>query len=224
MRIIRKNEEKQLIESFIKNFKKIADKRERSKKRFSFVLTGGSSPIKLYKMLSKEKINWKNIDFFWGDERFVGKRSNFSNYNLAYKNFFKNLNISKNQIYSINTNLSSVKMSSKNYSDKIKKYFKNKKICFDLMLLGMGNDGHIASIFPNNLNKKSNKITRFVIREDFQRITINLKIINNSRNIFLWLNTRKKSKIYNLLNENNKNSQIPVNLLNQSKTLVFSIF
>ena len=224
MRIIRKNEEKQLIESFIKNFKKIADKRERSKKRFSFVLTGGSSPIKLYKMLSKEKINWKNIDFFWGDERFVGKRSNFSNYNLAYKNFFKNLNISKNQIYSINTNLSSVKMSSKNYSDKIKKYFKNKKICFDLVLLGMGNDGHIASIFPNNLNKKSNKITRFVIREDFQRITINLKIINNSRNIFLWLNTRKKSKIYNLLNENNKNSQIPVNLLNQSKTSVFSIF
>ena len=130
MRIIRKNEEKQLIESFIKNFKKIADKRERSKKRFSFVLTGGSSPIKLYKMLSKEKINWKNIDFFWGDERFVGKRSNFSNYNLAYKNIFKNLNILKNQIYSVNTNLSSVKMSSDRFDSNQYHNFKKAKPSF----------------------------------------------------------------------------------------------
>ena len=223
MRIIRKNEEKQLIESFIKSFKKIADKRERSKKRFSFVLTGGASPIRLYKKLSREKINWKNIDFFWGDERFVGKKSNFSNYRLAYENIFKKLNISKKQIYSINTNFSSVKMSSNDYSKRIKKYFKNDKIFFDLVLLGMGNDGHIASIFPNNLNKKSNKITRFVIRRDFQRITINLKTINNSKNIFLWLNTRKKTKIYDSLNKKKK-IEIPINFLNRNKTSVFSIF
>ncbi len=223
MKIIRKNEEKQLIESFIKSFKKIADKRERSKKRFSFVLTGGASPIRLYKKLSREKINWKNIDFFWGDERFVGKKSNFSNYRLAYENIFKKLNISKKQIYSINTNFSSVKMSSNDYSKRIKKYFKNDKIFFDLVLLGMGNDGHIASIFPNNLNKKSNKITRFVIRRDFQRITINLKTINNSKNIFLWLNTRKKTKIYDSLNKKKK-IEIPINFLNRNKTSVFSIF
>ena len=72
MKIIRKNKEKQLIESFIKNFKKIAKKSERSKKRFSFALTGGSSPVRLYKKISKERLNWKNVDFFWGDERFVG--------------------------------------------------------------------------------------------------------------------------------------------------------
>ena len=114
-------------------------------------------------------------------------------------------------------------MSSNDYSKRIKKYFKNDKIFFDLVLLGMGNDGHIASIFPNNLNKKSNKITRFVIRRDFQRITINLKTINNSKNIFLWLNTRKKTKIYDSLNKKKK-IEIPINFLNRNKTSVFSIF
>ena len=64
MKIIRKIKEKTLIESFKQEFKKIALKNEQNKKRLSFVLTGGPSPIKLYKELSKLNINWKNVDFF----------------------------------------------------------------------------------------------------------------------------------------------------------------
>jgi len=222
MKIIRKIKEKLLIESFIKDFKKLAKKKEQLKKRFSFVLTGGKSPKKLYKKLSKEKINWKNIDFFWGDERFVSKKSRSSNYRLANETIFKLIKIKKKQIYSVNTKKPSVIYASKNYSYKIKKYFKNKKISFDLVLLGMGNDGHIASIFPNDLEKDSKKITRHINRKDFKRITINLKIINNSKNIYLWLNSKKKSKIFKKLSKNKK-KEIPVNLLNRKKTSVFSI-
>ena len=220
MRIIRKNEEKQLIESFIKNFKKIADKRERSKKRFSFVLTGGSSPINLYKKLSKIKVNWKNIDFFWGDERYVSNKSVNSNYHLANKTFLKYINIKKKQIFPVNTTKSSAKKSSLDYSNKIKKYFGKNNISFDIILLGMGNDGHIASIFPNDLQKKNNKITRNVIRNDFERITINLKEINNSKFIFLWLNTKNKAKKYSQI-QNNKNKQIPVNNIKRKNVVLF---
>ena len=64
MRIIRKSTEKLLIESFKKDFKKMANEKESIGKRLSFVLTGGPSPKNLYKQLSKLKINWSNIDFF----------------------------------------------------------------------------------------------------------------------------------------------------------------
>ena len=87
MKFIKKNREKLLIESFKEEFKKIAVKKQQSKKRLSFVLTGGSSPIRLYKKLSQLNIDWKNVDFFWGDERFVPRNSKYSNYLLAKKTY-----------------------------------------------------------------------------------------------------------------------------------------
>ena len=89
MKFIKKNREKLLIESFKEEFKKIAVKKQQCKKRLSFVLTGGPSPIKLYKKLSQLNIDWKNVDFFWGDERFVPTNSKYSNYLLAKKKLTK---------------------------------------------------------------------------------------------------------------------------------------
>ena len=222
MKIIRKSTEKSLIDSFKEEFKKIADKKHRHKNRLSFVLKGGPIPINLYKKLSKLNIDWKNIDIIWGDERYVAKNSKNSNYHLVKKNFFKYIKVKNKQVFSVNTNKKSTIASSKNYSDKIKKYFKNKKIIFDIILLGMGNDGHVASIFPKNLELKSNKITRSVKRKDFKRISITLKTINNSRFIFLWLNTKKRAKIFSQL-KNQKKKEIPVSYLKSKKTIVFSL-
>ncbi len=222
MRFIRKSKENLLIKTFIKDFKNIAKKRERTNKRFSFVLTGGNSPIKLYKALAKENIKWKNIDFFWGDERLVSKKSKYSNFNLANTNILKKIEVDKKQLYSMDINRSSVLITSKKYSSKIKRYFRNKKIKFDVILLGMGNDGHIASIFQNDLNLKSNKITRPVLREDFKRVTLNIKIINNAKNIYLWLNSKKKFDIYKKLILRKK-SRTPISFLNKKKLFVFCI-
>ena len=93
---------------------------------------------------------------------------------------------------------------------------------FDIVLLGMGYDGHIASIFPGDLDIKSNSIARHVIKDDFERISINLKTINNSRSIFLWLNSKKRTRIFFKL-KNKKKSQVPVSYLNNSRTTVFSL-
>ena len=222
MKIIRKSTEKLLIDSFVRAFKKKAKKKEAEKKRLSFVLTGGPSPIKLYRELSKIELNWKNIDFFWGDERFVSKNSIHSNYNMAMKEFLRFIKIKKKQIYSLNTINISPKSSSKMYERKIKEYFKSNKMKFDIFLLGMGDDGHIASIFPKDLQSTSKDVTRLVSRDDFKRITINIKVINNSRDIYLWLNTLKKTKIYNSL-KNIKKSKIPVNYLKKKNTTIFCI-
>jgi len=82
MRIIKKKNEKSLIREFIQILKREINKKRKSKKRLSFVLTGGSSPINLYKKLAKSKINWSNIDLFWGDERFVSNKSKNSNFKI----------------------------------------------------------------------------------------------------------------------------------------------
>ena len=83
-RKIQKNTEKLLIDNFVEIFKHSTTRQEKLNKRFSFVLAGGKSPITLYKKLSKLNVNWKNIDFFWGDERFTSRKSKFSNFKASF--------------------------------------------------------------------------------------------------------------------------------------------
>jgi len=220
-KIIKKNSEKLLIKSFLKYFIQIALKKERLKKRFSFVLTGGPTPINLYKKMSKLKIDWDNIDLFWGDERFVPKKSKNSNYQLVHKHLLKKIKINNKQIYFINTKNKSAQLSAKNYEKKLIAYFKKNKIVFDLILLGMGNDGHIASIFTEDLNNNSKKIVKSVIRKDFRRITLSLNTINKAKSIFLWLNSKKQTKKFKLYERNKKN--VPAYLLKKKKTIIFTI-
>ena len=221
MKIINKKREKSLIDEFITNFRKDYFKKKKQNKRFSFVLTGGESPRKLYKKLAKINIDWNNVDLFWGDERYVSHLSKNSNYKLAMNKFLKKIKINKKNIYPIKTQKSISKCSIE-YSKTIKKYFKNKKINFDYCLLGMGKDGHIASLFPNseNLNKKF--IVKPVIRKDFKRITIGLNVINTSKKILLWLNSKSISRIYLKLKKEGK--KIPVNNLNKKNTVIYKIY
>ena len=191
---IHENNEILLIKKFIRLFR---SKMQNNKKgRFSFVLTGGDSPIKLYKYLAKnKKINWKIVDFFIGDERYVKENSKNSNIGMCKKYLLNKIKISKNQIFNISTGKFSIKKCVDDYENKIKKYFSGKNIEFDLMLLGIGNDGHIASLFRNIINKKNNKNVQLVKKKDFLRISMTLKCINNSKNIFLWAPGKKKSNI-----------------------------
>ena len=220
MKTIKKNTEKSLITEFILNFERDALKKKNENKRFSFVLTGGNSPIKLYKKLAKSKVDWQNIDLFWGDERYVSQKSKHSNFKLAYDTLIKKVKISKKNIFKIDTN-KKILNSSKNYSNKIKRYFKNKTKSFDYFLLGMGADGHVASIFPNSSEINEKFIAKQVLRKDFLRISLSLNIINNSKKIILWLNNKSKSKKYNQLRMLGK--KIPINNLNKKKTLIFKI-
>ena len=218
MKIINKKSEKLLINEFIRQFKKDFLKKKEQKKRFSFVLTGGKSPINLYKKLAKLKIDWNNIDLFWVDERYVSHTSKHSNYKLVESLLIKKIKISKKNIYPIETKKTILKCS-KDYSKTIKRYFKNKKIVFDIVLLGMGADGHIASIFPNSNMTQKKLICAPIVRKDFKRITLSLTAINNSKKIFLWLNSILKSKSYDKVK--NLGKKIPVNNLNLKKTNIY---
>ena len=85
----------------------------------------------------------------------------------------------------------------------------------------MGEDGHIASIFPDSENLYKRFIAKPVIRKDFKRITLSLNVINKSKKILLWLNNKSKSKIF--LKIKLKGKKIPVNNLNNKNTIIYKI-
>tara|TARA_B100001248_G_scaffold144632_1_gene108594 strand:- start:617 stop:1285 length:669 start_codon:yes stop_codon:yes gene_type:complete len=221
MKFIKKRNEISLITEFIKIFKKESAKKRVQGGRLSFVLTGGSSPKKLYQKLASSDINWKNIDLFWGDERFVSKKSINSNYRLVYDNLLKKIKINNENIYPFITDKSKIKKTVTEYQKSIRRYFKKRKISFDIFLLGMGNDGHVASIFPKSKEIKKKFIVSYVNKKDFKRITLGMNIINNSKNIFLWLNTKEKTKIFDRLRK--KDKSIPVNNLKKKKLICYTI-
>ena len=215
---IHENNEILLIKKFIRLFK--YKLRDYKKRRFSFVLTGGDSPIKLYKYLARDKkINWRKIDFFIGDERFVKESSKNSNIGMCKKYLLNKIKISKNQIYNISTQKLTISQSVVEYENKIKNYFSNKKVKFDLVVLGIGNDGHIASLFKNNIQKKNNKNVKFVKRKDFFRISLTLKCINKSKNIFLWAPGEKNSIVKKILTD--KKLKYPASFLKKKNNYLF---
>jgi len=204
-KIIQENNENFLIEKFIRLFCRKLNKRLKRRSRFSFVLTGGNSPIKLYRHLAKNKnIPWKKIDFFIGDERYVKEDSKYSNIRMCRKYLLSKIIISNRQIYKISTNQKSIKKDAQDYEKIIKKYFLKKKVAFDLVLLGLGQDGHIASLFKNNINKKLKNNVDFTIKKDLARITLTLKCLNNSKSIFLWAPGKVKSSIVKKICLDNK--------------------
>ena len=218
MKIEKKLNEITLINTFIDQLKKDISISKKKNERFSFVLTGGKSPIKLYKKLAKSKIDWSSVDLFWGDERHVSNKSKNSNYKLAYDTFIKKIKIKKSNLYKIDTK-NDLNSSAQKYKRKIINYFRNNKNFFDCVLLGMGEDGHIASIFPNSKLIKEKFVVKAVKRKDFNRITLSLNIINKSKKIILWLNSKFKSKIFDKYKRLGKH--LPVNNLNRKKIIVF---
>ena len=101
-----------------------------------------------------------------------------------------------------------------------KKYFLNKKVTFDLTLLGIGQDGHIASLFKNNINKKSRNDVGFVKMENFSRITLTLKCLNNSKSIFLWAPGKEKSNIVKKILSDQK-FKYPASFLKEKNNFLF---
>ena len=139
---------------------------------------------------------------------------------MCKKYLFEKINIQDDQIYKIYTDKKSIKKSALDYDKKIKKYFINKKISFDLILLGIGNDGHIASLFKKNISKKTNKNVIYVKRKDFLRISLTIKCINKSKSIFLWAPGKSKKNIVKKI-LSDKKYKYPASFLKENNSTLF---
>jgi len=174
--------------------------------RFNLVLSGGSSPKQLYELLAsgsyRDLIEWSKVYFFFGDERYVPLDHKDSNFLMAQGALFGPLRIHQNQIFEVNTALSPSEAAA-NYEQRIRHHFSNGVCRFDLILLGLGDNSHTASLFPHTsvLHERKALIKEIFVEEvKMYRITFTVPLINSAQTIaFLVFSESKAMAVFNIL-------------------------
>jgi 6-phosphogluconolactonase len=187
---------------------------------FNFVLSGGSSPKKLYELLTSEKyrqkIDWTKVYFFFGDERYVPADSKDSNFRMARESLFEPLKIATDHVFPMDTTLSPER-SALRYAEQIQKHFDGKTSSFDLTLLGLGDNSHTASLFPHTevLHEKSAWVSGLYIEEvSMSRITMTAPLINQSHVIvFLVYGEGKAEAVHHILKDPLNIEEYPAQLI-----------
>ncbi len=187
------------------------------KKALTIALSGGSTPDLLFSTLGdnfSKSARWEFVHFFWVDERCVPPDNIESNYRKADENLFRKIDIPLCNIHRIRGERVPEKEAS-SYSEEISEFTRsrNRLPLFDIILLGVGDDGHTASIFPGNLKLfSSDKICAVAVHPSTgqKRITLTGKVINNADLIFIVVTGKKKSDImYHILNNTGSSENFP---------------
>lgn len=199
------------------------------KNEFTVVLSGGETPKKLFKALTSDQfihqISWSKIKFSFGDERYVSHNNPLSNYYMANEILFSKLPIPKENIFPIPTNYQDPKHAAKEYENTLRHVFKlkeNQFPKFDLVYLGLGEDGHTASLMPDssvvkeyiNVEREELVESLWVPKLNMHRITLTPNVINNSSNIiFLVTGLNKSSAVKEVLSGNYDPEKYPAQLI-----------
>ncbi len=190
--------------------------------RFTIALTGGSSPKKLYELLTKDpykdELPWKNTYVFWGDERWVPTDDDRYNAKMAYETLLNHVPVPKNQIYPMPySDTQPPAVIARQYQDLLHKHFGTNPPQFDLILLGMGDDGHTASLFPHTpvLNEQEQWVSDvYHTGQQMYRITLTAPFINQTKKVaFLLFGANKAQILHDVLEGNYQPEQLPTQLI-----------
>jgi len=182
--------------------------------KFSIALSGGSSPKKLYELLASpafnKKVDWENVYFFFGDERNVPQDDKDSNYLMVKTALFDPLSIDDSNIFAVDTSLSPEEAAAE-YTKAISLFFDDEPMAFDLVLLGLGDNSHTASLFPNTSILQDDSVAVkevFLTDQQIYRISFTAPLINLAKHIaFLVYGEGKAIAVHHVL-EDAKNIEI----------------
>ena len=191
-----------------------------TKGRFSVVLAGGGTPKDLHQLLGssplKDQIDWAKVDVFFGDERFVPHDHEQSNYLQAYESLLKNLADTDVTVYTMPTEGLSAEEAATAYEKTLQDYFSSNNTTFDLVYLGIGPDGHTASLFPNHdlVTQESNSLVQVLHdspKPPATRLTLSYKSINAAKDIIvLAAGKNKREAMEGLLDQSVAIKDLPV--------------
>lgn len=171
------------------------------KEYFTWALSGGSTPQLLYKKLAeppyKNKIEWSRIHIFWGDERVVPFTDERNNARMAFNLFLNAVTIPTKNIHVMRTDIEP-NFAVDAYRDLMHSFFDNTEKSFDLVLLGIGEDGHTLSLFPGStIIEEHVHWVNSIYNTDQQmyRITLMPILVNRASSIVFMVEGEKKSKV-----------------------------
>ncbi|TYH41059.1 hypothetical protein ES332_D12G290600v1 [Gossypium tomentosum] len=229
--------EENLSVSLAKYTADLAAKFSKEKGSFTVVLSGGSLIKSLRKLVEPpyvDAIDWSTWHVFWVDERVVPKDHDDSNYKLAFVGFLSKVPILPGNVYAINDALSA-EGAADDYETCLKHLVKSNVLSvstatgfpkFDLMLLGMGPDGHVASLFPGHpLVKENEKWVTFIKdspKPPPERITFTFPVINSSAHIALVIcGAGKAGPVHSALGNSQNSDPLPVQMVSPEGELVW---
>ena len=167
---------------------KLADEAISLKGKFSIVLAGGNTPQKVYELLSKQNCDWNNWHIFFGDERCLPQEHLERNSYMAKNSFLSKVTIPESQIHIIPAELGN-NQGAKIYNKKL-----NPNEAFDLVILGLGEDGHTASIFPNSEFDKEEQVVAIsnAPKPPKERISLTPNRLSNSKSVIFLVSGKDK--------------------------------
>jgi 6-phosphogluconolactonase len=185
--------------------------------RFSVALAGGRTPKRVYELLASEdfktRVNWSRVHLFFGDERAVPPNDPDSNYRMVFEALISKVSIPDDNVHRMHGE-GDANANARDYENNLKTFFAGLEWPrFDLVLLGMGEDGHTASIFPNS--DALAEQTRWVVVTRFpqtgqQRITLTLPVFNHAALVtFLVTGKEKAQRLAEALRPNSAAKPLP---------------
>lgn len=218
-----------LYHTLAKDVLSILPKKEHTQNSFSLVLSGGRSPVKLHKMMVVKSVefepDWSKVVFFFSDDRCVPPDNELSNFAMAQNTLFAPLNIQKTNIVRIKTELAPDK-AAEEYHQQLNKAFQRTP-GFDLALLGMGPDGHTASLFPGS--KALDTQDRYAVStglgpEGCHRISLTYSSLNASKRAWVIVTGKDKKKTLDRsLSSKSHSRDFPINGINPLEELIFYV-
>ena len=195
--------------------------------RFSVLLSGGETPQRTYELLAeeplREQVPWDRVHVFWGDERCVPVDDSRSNYRMARKALLERVPLPPAQIHPILC-VDSPQQAAAGYSEVIRSYFGAGPHSFDLVYLGLGDDGHTASLFPGSTALDERELWTAVTRrpgESIERITLTAPLINQAALIvFLVTGAGKAEVLRKVLEKTAGEPSLPAQLIRHEKGMI----
>lgn len=189
---------------------------------FYMALSGGSTPKAIFQSLTasphKEKVDWSKVHLFWSDERSVPGDHPDSNYHMAMESGFAKVPIPKEQIHRMVAE-EKIEDHASEYEQTIQEVLADRP--FDYMMLGMGEDGHTASLFPHTaaLQEESKLVTaNWIPQKNTWRMTLTYPCINSAKHIVIYvLGAAKKEMLERVLSDEGHFTDLPITKIGTKK-------